>query len=85
MNSATLLSRPTVEKTTLMREIEGIYGDEDIRDILIDEIRSARTDASAIVTIEGRLGRFLDPSIISQWVRRLGILDEAKQARTERA
>jgi hypothetical protein len=72
-----------VEKTLLMREIERAY-DRDIREVVLDEIASHRTDSAALKTIGRKIDRPLDPSLLSVWIRRLGVLNEAREARMRR-
>jgi hypothetical protein len=75
--------RPPVEKTTLMLVIEQEF-DDDIRDVILSTLEQSRTDAMAVVNLGNRIKQPLNETLLSHWIRRLNILDEAREARRNR-
>ena len=79
-----MIDDPTIEKTSLMLNVEEAYQGMDIRQVLLAEIIAHRTDDAALASIAARLKRPMNPSLLSIWVRRLGILREVRAARASR-
>lgn len=67
-----------------MLEIEHANDGKDIRLILLDAIQAHRTDEDALKSIGAMIDQDLNVTLLSIWVRRLGILSHARLARMRR-
>ena len=75
---------PDIEKTPTMRQVETAFDGQDVRDVLLAALTKTSRDADVVYVLGAKIGQQLHEATISVWIRRLGIVKEAKEARANR-